>query len=310
VPPPVRDLDLAELQTFCVAADLGTLGRAARRLGVSQPALSKRLAHLEQRAGAELLERTPQGVRLTAAGRRLYEEARPLLEQAAVVEEALASLSHATRPVRVAASHSATEALVGRALARISAEHLAIELVVLNSDRVRMRVANGKADLGVAAALPGTPPHPGTREEILAGDEIVVAVPLAHPWARRTSITREEFLAEPMVVRDPTSNARITVDAVLARERLTAADPLAELSTPQAVKQEARERRAALLLSRRVMQGDLNYVVLEVEGLRFPRAFVAVLPERGELTPRVRAVLDRIHERAAGEEPAGEAAHE
>ena len=58
--PPTPDLN--ELRAFCVAADLGTLGRAAVRLHVSQPSLSKRLAALEAKVGAQLLERSPRGV--------------------------------------------------------------------------------------------------------------------------------------------------------------------------------------------------------------------------------------------------------
>ena len=79
---PTASPDLNELRGFCVAADLGSLGRAAVRLHVSQPSLSKRLASLEAKVGARLLERSARGVALTAAGRRLYRHARPLLEAA------------------------------------------------------------------------------------------------------------------------------------------------------------------------------------------------------------------------------------
>src|ERR671928_2215212 len=68
--------DLNELRGFCVAADLGSLGRAAVRLHVSQPSLSKRLASLEVKVGARLLDRSAHGVSLTPAGRRLYRDAR------------------------------------------------------------------------------------------------------------------------------------------------------------------------------------------------------------------------------------------
>ena len=68
--------DLNELRGFCVAADLGSLGRAAVRLRVSQPSLSKRLASLETKVGTRLLDRSARGVALTAAGRRLYRHAR------------------------------------------------------------------------------------------------------------------------------------------------------------------------------------------------------------------------------------------
>src|SRR4051794_35427846 len=79
---PTSAPDLMSLRALCVAADAGTLGRAAIRLHVSQPALSKRLQSLEALVGVQLLDRSPRGVKLTAAGRRLYEHARPLLKQA------------------------------------------------------------------------------------------------------------------------------------------------------------------------------------------------------------------------------------
>ena len=104
--------DLNELRGFCVAADLGTLGRAAVRLRVSQPSLSKRLASLEAKVGARLLERSARGVALTTAGRQLYRHARPLLEAADQVGEVMAGIRQTGTIVRLAASHSASEAFV------------------------------------------------------------------------------------------------------------------------------------------------------------------------------------------------------
>src|SRR5512133_1493563 len=211
-----RPPDINELRTFCTAADSGSLGRAALRLGVSQPALSKRLASLEAAAGTQLLERSSKGVKLTPAGRRLYEEARTLLAQAEKLETVLVGLRRSGGPVRLAASHSATEAMVAQLLGELGGEQpLRVELATANSQVVRDLVAEGRADLGVAASRKRHTPYPGVREELLLEDEIVCAVPLVHPWARRKSITINEFLRTPMVVRDPSSNARWTVESVL-----------------------------------------------------------------------------------------------
>src|SRR4051812_11342768 len=100
--------DLNELRAFCVASELGTLGRAAVRLHVSQPSLSKRLAALEGKVGARLLERSARGVTLTPAGRRLYRHARSLLEAADEVGDVMAGIRHTGTVVRLAASHSAS----------------------------------------------------------------------------------------------------------------------------------------------------------------------------------------------------------
>src|SRR5215210_4000576 len=176
--------DLNELRGFCVAAELGSLGRAAVRLHVSQPSLSKRLASLEVKVGARLLERSSRGVALTPAGRRLYDQARPLLELADQVTEVMVGIRQVGAVVRLAASHSATEAFVAAMLAAHTGERrLAVELVTANSQVVRALVADGRADVGVAASRPDATPNPGVRESLLADDAIVCAVPPGHRWA-------------------------------------------------------------------------------------------------------------------------------
>src|SRR5262245_16856416 len=187
--------DLDELRGFCMAADLGTLGRAAVRLHVSQPALSKRLASLEVKVGARLLERSSRGVALTPAGRRLYQHAHPLLENADHVGEVMAGIRHSGDVVRLAASHSATEAFGAALLTNLNTQHrLPVELVTANSQVVRTLVADGRADLGIAASRPNHTPNPGVRETELIADAIVCAVPPGHPWAARGTVTRKRFL--------------------------------------------------------------------------------------------------------------------
>jgi DNA-binding transcriptional LysR family regulator len=288
--------DLNELRSFCVAADLGSLGRAAVRLHVSQPSLSKRLASLEAKVGARLLERSARGVALTPAGRRLYRHARPLLEAADQVAEVMVGIKDEGAVVRLAASHSAAEAFVAALLTSLDAtQRLAVELVTANSQVVRALVADGRADVGVAASRPNATPNPGVRETELIDDAIVCAVPPGHPWAGRAHVSRKRFLATPMVLRDPSSNARWTVDAVLAVEGLQAVPPLVEAATPRAALAEARRRRAPVLLSRHVIsQSDFSAVA--VDGLSFPRSYVLVTPTHGESSGEVRELVERIRE--------------
>ena len=292
----VRTPDIGELRSLCVAADSGTLGRAAMRLGISQPALTKRLQGLEQLAGQRLLERSPRGVSLTPAGRRIYEEAGSLLENAERIEELLDGLRQQTAPLRLAASHSACEAFVADVLAAVSEERgPAIELVAANSQVVRGLVGDGRADLGVAASRPGATPNPAVRQILLAEDEIVCGVPPGHPWSRRTRIPQADFLRTPMIVRDPASNARWTVEAELRRRGLAPAPPLAEVATPAAAKREALERSAPVLLSRRVLK-EPHWAMPPVDGLAFPRSFVLVLPAGGTPSGDVEALMKRLRE--------------
>jgi DNA-binding transcriptional LysR family regulator len=293
-----RAPDIEELRTLCAAAELGSLGRAALRLHASQPALSKRLSNLEAMAGVKLLERSAQGVKLTPAGRQLYDEARKLIDQADRVGETLAGIVRAGGPVRLAASHSATDAFVSRLLGHLN-EHgaLPVELLSANSLVVRDLVADGRADLGVAASRPHRTPYPGVRELPLADDEIICAVPSRHRWASRKGISLDEFSTTPMVMRDPSSNSRWTVEAVLRENELELPPRLVEVGTPAAAREEAAGRNAPVLVSRSVLANH-DFHELPVEGISFPRAYVLVLPAYGEPPEEVRELIEQLRHEA------------
>jgi DNA-binding transcriptional LysR family regulator len=294
-----RSPDIDEVRTFCAAAELGSLGRASVRLNVSQPGLSKRLAHLEAAAGARLLDRSSHGVKLTPAGRRLYEEARRLLQQADLFEQVLEGVRHVGGPIRVASSHSAMEALVAQVLGGRSQEgERAVELVLANSSVVRDLLAEGRAGLGIAASRPHRTPYPGVRELPLAEDAIICAVPEGHPWTRREAIGITEFVATPMVMRDPASNSRWTVAAVLRDANLVLPPVLVEAGTPQAAIREARTHRAPVLLSRQVLRGH-DFHEVPIENLSFPRAFVLLLPAEGEPSDHVQALMAELRAHVA-----------
>ena len=165
-----------------------------------------------------------------------------------------------------------------------------------NSQVVRALVADGRADVGMAASRPDHTPNPGVRETELVDDAIVCAVPPGHPWAQRDHIGRERFLRTPMVVRDPSSNARWTVDAVLAADGLRAAAPLVEAPTPGAALAEARRRRAPVLLSRHII-AQTDFAVVDVDGPRLPPQLRARHPGLRRVDRRG-ACADRPHPRA------------
>lgn len=301
----VRTPDIVELRSLCVAAELGSVGRAAIRLRVSQPALSKRLHTLEALVGVELLERSPQGVRLTSPGRRLYEQARKLLAEANALDEVISAARRAGGPVRLAASHSSVDAFVGETLGQLErgSHRLQVELFSANSSAVRDLVADARADLGVAASRPHHTPYPNVRELPVATDEVVCAVPPEHPWRMRDSLALEEFLRTPMVVRDQGSNSRWTVEGVLAARGLQLATPLAQAASPQAARREAHARRAPILASRHVLAGH-DFHELPIDALSFPRQFVLILPGVGEPAEHVSSLAELLTQAAASRQPA------
>jgi DNA-binding transcriptional LysR family regulator len=295
---PVRSPDIAELRAFCAAVDLGSLGRAARLLRISQPALSKRLRTLEALAGARLLDRSPRGVTLTPAGTRLYVEARKLLVQAEEVDALMSGLHGEEAPVRLAASHTIAEFVLPAPLTdfeRAGHRHLSVELIVANSAVVRDMVGEGRAEFGIAAQEASQSAGRALREVPFCDDEVVVGVPDGHPWATADEIDPVELVGTPMIMRDPSANTRRTVAAALGAQGLELAPPLAEMGSTSAAKATATAEGAPILLSRLALRsGTDGLVTRRVSGMRFDRTFVLLVGVEETLTTAARALIDHL----------------
>ena len=298
----IRGPEIAELRAFCAAVDLGTLGKAAVSLKISQPALSKRLQALEAAAGARLLERSPRGVVPTAAGRRLYPEARRLLEQADVVEQLLEAAPREQAPIELAVSHTIAEFFLPPELVAYQAagRRPPVQLTIANSGAVRLMVAEGRASIGIAAAGPegGANGADDLEELELLEDEVVLAVPQDHAWFRRKRVPQELFLSTPMVMRDEDAHVRRRVEAELAGQGLSLAEPLIEAASTAVAKREALQRSAPVMLSALSLDEARDRLYRRpVAGLSFPRRFVVVCRSLASLARRDRDFVDFVRRR-------------
>ena len=301
MPAPLRTPDVAELRAFCLAADLGSIGRAAVALRTSQPALSKRLRTLENVAGVQLLERSRRGVTLTDAGRQLYPEARKLLDQADAISALLGRFDETGAPLRLAVSHTIAEFHLAPELVAWQTKgerRPALELTAGNSSAVRRMVASGSADLGIVAARLPDDPDDRLDEIELLDDEIVLAVPQDHAWYRRETVPKELLLATPLIVRDPGAHGRRLVDAVLGSRREHLATPLLEVGSTAAAKREAIELKAPILLSALALdEGRDRLYRRPIDGLRFPRRFLVVCRSRADLSPTANELIAFLRRR-------------
>jgi LysR family transcriptional regulator, transcriptional activator of the cysJI operon len=277
----VRGPQLNELRAFCAAVDLGGIGRAAQRLHLSQPAVSKRLKSLEGLVGTPLLERTAHGVTMTDAGERLYTHARRLVADMEELAGQLDRIRGTNATVRLAISHTAAEFLMSRALVLMRRQTSApVEVLIANSRVVKQMVCSGQADIGVAACMLEESVQ-GAVELPLVDDEIAIAVPLAHAWSRRNSIAPDELLSSPIVLRDPGAHTRQVIDAVLAQHELGALRSASEVGSTQAAKDEAHELCLPTALSRMALSPEDRLEIVPVDGLRFLRRFRILHPLDG-----------------------------
>jgi DNA-binding transcriptional LysR family regulator len=187
-------LETRELAYFLAVADEGHFGRAAARLGIAQPGLSKTIQQLERRLGVTLFERTSRAVALTDAGRVLSREARVAL--AAVSAAALRTQRAGAREPRLilAIKAGGDAGLLPAILAAHECETgvLPVE-VVFGADPSGM-LRDGEAD----AALLYAPPDElgGLDTETLLTEAPVAVLPASHPLAQRASLQMADLAGE------------------------------------------------------------------------------------------------------------------
>ena len=215
--------DLAEFEVLLAIAKTGSLGAAARDIGLTQQAVSARLASIEAQTGVRLAVRTPRGSQLTPAGVIVAEWANRLLDVAHQVDTGLASLRTETRKrIKIAASQTIAEQLLPRWLVSLHAaaarRHGAAPEVILtatNSDHAIAAVRDGAADLGFIES-PATPR--GLRSRVVTYDELVVIVAPDHKWVCRSrSVSAAELARTPLVTRELGSGTRDSLTTALGR---------------------------------------------------------------------------------------------
>ncbi|QUR69737.1 LysR family transcriptional regulator [Mycobacterium spongiae] len=259
--------ELSALEVFLAIARTGSIGAASREFGLTQQAVSARLASIEAQTGVALIVRTPRGSQLTPSGAVVAEWADRLLDVAYSVDAGLAALLSEQRTrVRVAASLTIAEQLMPRWLVSLqvaaSQRGVASPHVIMtatNSDQAITAVRDGSADLGFIE----TPSAPtGLRSRVIANDELVLVVPTSHAWARRQRpVTPVELSQTALVTREPGSGTRDSLTAALQRtlgDALRQTPPLLELSSAAAVRAAVVAGAGPAVMSRLAVADDLE----------------------------------------------------
>ncbi|MBU3064993.1 LysR family transcriptional regulator [Nocardia sp. NEAU-G5] len=190
----MAELDLAAVRAFVTAADEGQFGYAADLLGISQQAVSKRIAKLEGQLGVRLFDRAPSGSVVSAAGAKVLPYARSLL---AVAGETLAAARPAGRALRVAVQDPRQADSVRYYLDR--RPDADIELVIGTAFRSsRDALLNGRVDAAFARPHGGPRPLPaGIGIAPAFVDPFHLLVGKDHPLAGRPSITLADIVPYP-----------------------------------------------------------------------------------------------------------------
>ncbi len=204
----LEGVETRELSYFVAVAEELNFGRAARRLGIAQPPLSRAITQFERRIGVELLTRSSRRVELTEAGTVLLDEARNILSAVAAAQRRTQQVAGGSRKLVLVAKAGASSELLTRLLDAYAAEPDAVEvdLQLCEALEQQRQLREGRADLALMHR-----PFDDTDEfdtEVLAVEGQVALLPRSHPLSVRTTLRTDEIAHLPALpmARWPTAN--------------------------------------------------------------------------------------------------------
>lgn len=240
-------MQLKALMYFDELVRTNSMRAAAEKLNVAPTAISRQIENLEEHFGAQLLERSNRGVKLTAAGALVAERAGRALREFEHVQQLIDDLKGLQRgEVSIVTNGAAVAALIAPVLAEFSLQYplIRFSVVISSAPEALEALANAEADIAVTLF---TPAFSGvavrTRIEV-AYDAIL---PASHPAAASGSLTLQEIAALPLALPDKSFAARQAFDQLFAGQGLVL-DPIFSTGSLEMLKELVLRGTATTLL--------------------------------------------------------------
>ena len=198
-------MNLRQIEIFCAVMRCRTTIAAAFELGISQPAISNAIKHLEAQIGMELFERAGNRLIPTVEAAALYRDAEPLHAMSQAITRKVRDMRDTKRGhFRVLTTHALIRSLIAPALAEFLRTRADVQVFsdVRRMEGVIESVESGYADLGFAIA---PPPRPGVAMQTIATASMVAVVPLNHPLTSKETLTPAELEGHQLIGLEHTS---------------------------------------------------------------------------------------------------------
>jgi len=290
-------MDIRALETFCKIMELRSFSKAAEAVHLTQPTVSGHIKALEERLQVKLFDRLGKTVAPTKAGELLYGYARKILAMKREAEQAIHQFKGSLKgSLVIGGSNIPGSYVLPPLMAAFKATHpeVAIVLKVGDSEAVCRAVADGSCELGVVGAR--------FDEGRLAylkfvEDELVLAVPADHPWAKRRSVTLKDLSRESFLVREKGSGSRRFVEKALEEAGVDVGSfkVVAELGSMEAIRSAVKLGCGVSFVSLRAIEEDVNagsLAALRVQGVKLIRDFYIIHHKSRSRSPIAQAFLD------------------
>lgn len=277
-----KNITLQQLESLIALVDAGSFTRASTKVFLSQSSLTKQIQNLEESAGTRLVNRGSLGISLTPEGQILYDYAKRVLRLREDARERVERLKNQeSGHIYVSASTTPATYILPQLLTNLRRMHpdIKVHIQMHDSDETLQIILNNQAEIGLIGK---ETLNKKIVSEQLCKDELVLAMPVDHPFARQKSITIEDLAGTAFVMREHGSGTREMVEASLQRnfgKSLSQFQVMYEMGSSEAVKEAILAGLGISIISifavkRELSQGMLTTV--DIAGCPMERYFYII----------------------------------
>jgi DNA-binding transcriptional LysR family regulator len=268
-------MNIEHLYTFQEVVRLGSFSEVAKKLGISQPAVTFQIQKLEQELGIKLIDRRQKAFVPTAAGKRLLLFAEAVdIEREHLQRELEKLREDVAGDLLIGASTIPGEYLLPPLLAKFKQRHpdVRVQVDISDSARVVAGIRAGTYEVGFCGAAPEGQDLDYFK---IASDEIVLIVPPGHAFGSKEAVAPDELESQPLIYREATSGTQRVLEERLAEAGLDIRKrtPQLILGSTQAVVQAVAAGAGIAFVSDLAVRGQGGVKRVGVRGLRLTRDF-------------------------------------
>lgn len=293
-------LTFRQLQVFKAVYDLKSYSKAGDLLGLTQPAVSSQVRHLEQAVGTPMFEYLGRKLYCTAAGDEMAACVQSVFRELVDMQNRLAALEGRVagdlKLVAVSTAQYVVPYLL-RSFLQLNPQ-VNISVAVVNRATALQRLNDNSDDLAIMGMVP--PDRPLTSLPFL-DNELIPVVPAGHPLLEQQAVGPEDFLGSQLLTREAGSGSRLALEVYCQQHRLKMSPGL-ELGSNDAVKHAVLAGLGVAVVPKLSVLSELalgTIHALNIPGFPLRRSWCVVYPQARHPTPAMQAFIDYIRQNIA-----------
>jgi DNA-binding transcriptional LysR family regulator len=294
----LKNITLQQMEVLITLVSESSFSRAAKKMYLSQPALTKNIGNMEACLGTHVVNRSSQGISLTTEGKIIYDYAQRIIKLRNEAKEKIHRLDENTGgDIYLGASTIPATYILPRALSHFIKKHpdICVHIQAADSEETINMVLDKEKEIGII----GKEPH---NKKLIAQplwqDQLILIIPPNHRWCKKKAITIKELLAEPFVIRERGSATRDILEVCLKDSYSVNPGQLnvcAEIGSSEAIKEAVIAGLGVSVISVHAVVRELTQKMLctaSLPGCAITRHFYLIYQHGLELTSLQKVFVD------------------